>query len=178
MISGISVDSSGRLRSISFRESDFTHVHFSFEDIEIRSALSTTELSENTLHPFSFPPPFNTYLVPSDAVFVSNMCSSGLRERMHRLVEEATAMWKTRVTKRTDTGPAMISIRKEQDVGNDDSDEDVMDEWSDQGRDEEDEDDIDAEPEPQDAEPDEDGEEADVAEDLEAADDGDDLMQE
>ena len=46
------------------------HVHWvSACGIEVRSDISTRDLTEHQCHLFNFPPPFNTYIIPHDAVF-------------------------------------------------------------------------------------------------------------
>ena len=177
-MSGVSVDASGRLWPICIDDSDRPHVHFSFGDVEIRSSVPITDLSPETLHPFSFPPPFNTYLVPIDAAFVCTADASSVIERMHRLTKDAIDQWKTRIARRTDTGPVVIAIKKCDDGRiNDDSDEEELDGWSDAGRDEEEDDDLDPEePDAQDGE--QEDADADGTEDIGATDDGDELIHE
>lgn len=54
------------------------HVHFAYGTVSIRSSIPVTSLLDvKDIHPFAFPPPFNAFLVPRDAVFVSVESSIG-----------------------------------------------------------------------------------------------------
>jgi len=68
MVAGVALDAQGGARAVDV-DTDQLHVHYDVEGIRIVSAVDPEKPFSN-VHEFSFPPPFNLYVLPEDATFV------------------------------------------------------------------------------------------------------------
>ena len=73
MTTCVKFDARGYGQEVHIRNVDtaFPFTHLCVDDVSVRSSIRPEDLTDvEQVHPFSFPPPFNRYLIPLDAHFI------------------------------------------------------------------------------------------------------------
>ena len=107
------------------------HVHATFGDFEIRSAShDPLTLTEADVHPFPFPPPLNTYILPKDAMVMRMDGRSIVPDDVVRAVAETEVRRKRALTSSAYERAAVDpdDVQEEDDLFDAADDEAVVDE--------------------------------------------------
>jgi hypothetical protein len=78
------------VEAVTYDQADQNHCHFVCGNVQVRSRLRIHDLKDAaSIHPFAFPPPWNTVLLPLDALFVGSDRTVDVPHEMQALSEVA-----------------------------------------------------------------------------------------